>query len=106
PEPTRVWGADRYATSRAIAEWGYSTGTLQDSRVGFATGIAFPDALAAGPMLARSRSALVLSDPNDTGAFPWLVARRSEVLGIDLFGGAKALSYDTEMLIGAALRAP
>lgn len=106
PEPTRVWGADRYATSRAIAEWGYSTATLQNSRVGFATGVAFPDALAAGPMLARTDSVLILIDPDNTGVFPWLSARRSEILGIDLFGGAKALSYDTEMSIGAALRTP
>jgi len=104
PDPIRVAGDTRYSTSRAIAEWGIDQDVLTPNAVGFATGLGFPDALAAGPMLAKSRAALLLTDPQDTGLYPWLEARAATITAMDLFGGTAVISYDTEMSLGRALR--
>jgi len=104
PLPTRVSGATRYATSRAIAEWGLAQHVLAPGHVGFATGLSFPDALAAGPRLAVDDAGLLLTDPSDSDIYPWLAARSSAITAIDLYGGPAAVSYDTEMSLGRALR--
>lgn len=104
PDPTRVAGETRYSTSREIAEWGVAQDVLAPQAVGFATGLGFPDALAAGPMLARSRAALLLTDPQDTGLYSWLEMRGTTVNAMDVFGGTAVISYDTEMALGRALR--
>lgn len=104
PAPTRVSGDTRYATSRKIAEWGIGQGVLASDSVGVATGSRFPDALAAGPALAQSSTPLLLTDPQDTGLYPWLAARGAAISAMDLFGGTSVISYDTEMALGQALR--
>lgn len=101
---TRLSGANRYETSRAVTEWGLTHAVLDQSLVGFATGLSFPDALAAGPALAQSSGGLLLTDPLDTGLFPWLGSRSASVDAMQLFGGPKAVSYETEMALGQALR--
>jgi len=106
PLPTRISGANRYETSRAVSEWGLTRSVLMPARVGMATGLSFPDALAAGPALATDRAGLLLTDPSDSGLYPWLDARSATVSAMNLFGGPVAVSYDTEMLLGRALRTP
>jgi Tol biopolymer transport system component len=57
-------GADRYYTNRNVAEWSHSTAGLLFTHIGIATGDKFPDALAAGPYLAKDGGILLLSPLN------------------------------------------
>ncbi len=56
PEVTRVFGSDRYATSRAVSDFAFDTATTAF----LATGVNFPDALAAGPAAAELGGPVVL----------------------------------------------
>lgn len=103
PAPQRVAGADRYATSREIAN--YATPAFFDgSTIGLSTGKAFPDALSAGPLLAAQGAPLVLTDGITTELDTWLASRGGTVRSLTLFGGRVAMPYDLEFDIKAALR--
>jgi len=54
-------GADRYATNVNVATWAKANAGLSYWHLGITTGDKFPDALAAGPYLARSNGILLLS---------------------------------------------
>jgi putative cell wall-binding protein len=56
PTVERISGADRYATSRAIADEYFATAT----NAFIATGVNFPDALAAGPAAAEVSAPVIL----------------------------------------------
>lgn len=64
----RLSGADRADTSAAVARRltspGSANGCFRNDAVGLATGWAFPDALAAGPLLGRYGAPLLLTGPN------------------------------------------
>jgi murein DD-endopeptidase MepM/ murein hydrolase activator NlpD/O-acetyl-ADP-ribose deacetylase (regulator of RNase III) len=57
-------GADRYYTNRNVAEWAKNNAGLTFAHTGLATGDKFPDALAAGPYLARDGGILLLTPLN------------------------------------------
>lgn len=57
-------GAHRYYTNRNVAEWSHNTAGLPFTHLGVATRDKFPDALAAGPYLARDGGILLLSPLN------------------------------------------
>jgi len=57
-------GADRYETNRNVALWGKANAGLTFAHLGLATGDKFPDALAAGPYMARDHGILLLSPLN------------------------------------------
>ena len=61
---TRVAGDSRFATSVKVAERSVAAGASTKD-LWFATGLAFPDALTAGPAVARSGGVLVLVDGQD-----------------------------------------
>lgn len=81
----RLAGADRYATSAAIADASLPgarfRADLNAERPWLATGRAFPDALSAGPAAALSRQVLLLVDPRSLAASPatetWLRRHRT-----------------------------
>jgi len=54
-------GNDRYHTNAKVAAWAVANAGLTFSHVGFCTGDKFPDALAAGPYLAKDDGTLLLS---------------------------------------------
>ncbi len=104
PSPTRVSGANRYATSRAIADWGIAHGRLDGGHLGVATGVGFPDSLTAGPALALDAAPLLLTDPSDTGLTAWMLTNGTGVDALSIFGGPVAVGYDAEITLGQALR--
>jgi putative cell wall-binding protein len=59
PEATAVVGTDRYATAVAVAGRFF----VKPPAVGIASGVSYPDALAAAPFLAHGGGPLVLTDP-------------------------------------------
>lgn len=95
---TRLAGATRYATSVAVAEEGRSVG-LTDDAVWVATGLNFPDALAAGPAAALAGSPLVLVDGLDVAGAPdsaeWL---QDNAEGLLVVGGESVV---TDAVAGA-----
>lgn len=103
----RKWGADRYATAAALAQFGVDAGMRADG-VGLATGEKFPDALSAGPMLGVFGSPLlltrstVLSPPAQANLRAW----RPEVRHLHVIGGASVVSSDVVRLAQDAAWGP
>jgi Tol biopolymer transport system component len=54
-------GRDRYQTNANVAAWAQANAGLTFTHIGIATGEKFPDALAAGPYLAKDSGILLLS---------------------------------------------
>jgi putative cell wall-binding protein len=83
-------GADRYATSAAIAQKFFPTATA----IGLATAVNFPDALGAGPDLAAKKAPLLLVPPAPplSGAYaPYLYASGEGTTSGTVFGGPSAI---------------
>ncbi len=99
---TPLFGADRYATSAAIAQKFFSS----PAAIGLATGTDFPDALGAGPALAAMRAPLLLVSPKLplTGAYaPYLYASASSIAAGSVFGGTAAVADDVVTQLDDAL---
>lgn len=98
-EVVRVHGSDRYETAAAVAfGWGSGqgdVGTLDGDRTALvASGAAFADALAAGPLAAAARLPLLLTPPNQ--GHPEVDRRLADldVERIVIFGGEEAISSE------------
>lgn len=91
----RIAGADRYETSQVMAaelvDDGASLATLA-----VATGLDFPDALAAGPVLAQLGYGFILvhGTRNDDGVLSWLTAHASAIDLLQVIGGENAIAED------------
>jgi putative cell wall-binding protein len=99
----RTSGANRYATSVELAKKFYPGADT----VGFATGLSFPDSLAAGPWTGSSQvvAPLILVQ---TGAVPkevkaYLSTYGPQIMGGFLFGGTAAVTDATKKALEAAL---
>lgn len=91
----RLAGVDRYGTSVAVAAEARREGMVSTT-VWVATGLNFPDALAAGPAAARYDSPLLLVDGQRPGGSPdadaYLRAGAASLYGAVLVGGSEAIS--------------
>lgn len=100
----RLAGADRYATSAAVARRAVAAGLGQD-QVWLATGRAFADALAAGPAAAHGGDVLLLVDPLSLGRAPaaqqWLAQTSAARRSVVAVGGPDVVSPG---VVAAALR--
>lgn len=96
PGPVRLAGSNRYETCGAMADFALSQG-MSMRYTAVATGIDFPDALAAGPLVAERGGTLLLTHRD------WLPIATSRRIGansgaiesIDVIGGAGAVSDGT-----------
>ncbi|GAA4288107.1 cell wall-binding repeat-containing protein [Georgenia daeguensis] len=89
----RLGGANRYETAVAISQWAFEPGPGEEIPVTVASGVDFPDALAAGPLAAAEVGPLLLV-PKD-GVLPASVKSelsRLDPLWINVAGGAGAVS--------------
>jgi putative cell wall-binding protein len=109
PNPTRLAGPDRYATSLAVADHGLRRGASSE-HVLVASGRTFPDALAGGPLAALGprggvgRGLVVLTDPRDPGpAATWLAGQA--VRQAMVLGGTQALPASVDAQLRRALGA-
>jgi hypothetical protein len=103
PAATALVGADRYATSAAVALAIFPDAT----GVSVANGMSFPDALAAGPIAGAAGDPLVLVAP--TGSLPepaaaYLSTRGTSVATTQVFGGTAAVSDAVMSEVADALR--
>lgn len=105
----RLAGADRYATSRIVADNAMARSPQVTKPVVLATGQDFPDALAAGGLAAHLSGALVLAPPCSLSqAEPvrdFLEDRRAELERAVIVGGTKAVSDRVREEVGEALDA-
>ncbi|HEX7107161.1 MAG TPA: ScyD/ScyE family protein [Acidothermaceae bacterium] len=94
----RLSGNDRYATSAAVANAAGAAG-LSLSKLWLATGVNWPDAVAAGSAVADAGGVLVLVSPADLAASPAtkaLIAGQAGTGSATLLGGPAALSITVE----------
>ena len=85
----RYAGADRYATAAAVSKATFAAPT---SVAFVATGIAFPDALSAGPYAARLHGPILLSTPSTLPATTKAELQRLKPTEIVVLGGPGAVS--------------
>ena len=95
-------GADRYATAAMIATRFFTATTS----AGIATGLAFPDALSGGALLANIDAPLLLATPTSlpgaTSVF--LTSSKATIDAVDLMGGLTALSAGVAAAATSALQ--
>lgn len=110
PAPERISGADRYATSVAVARLGLDGGaglppSFTTTRISVASGQVFPDALAGAPLAARVRGPLVLTAGGSLSrASQSLLEQRAyRVLDCYLLGGELTLTPATANQIATIL---
>lgn len=98
---TALVGADRYATSVAVAARFFPG----PSSVGVASGTAFPDALSGGALLAHAGVPLVLAAPGSlpSGVGAYLSSVKSSVASAHLFGGSAALGVAVQTAVASTL---
>ncbi len=102
----RVAGTDRWDTARRLADRAVAAGA-GPSRTWLATGLHWPDALAAGPSVAASGGVLLLVDGRDLDWSPrtsgFLDAHRSAIDRVALIGGTAVLTDRVEQQAAARL---
>jgi len=93
-ETSRMAGATRYATARAVADMALARGWLTAMRPGLAATL--PDALTGGAAVGYGGSPLLLTPGPRLGpdAHVWLNQRRTAVGGLRLFGGEASVRSD------------
>lgn len=89
----RLAGETRFETSQLIADFELSQqlGFGVDG-IALATGLNFPDALAAGPVAGRKLTPLLLVDSGASSASQWLSAHASDINGALIVGGENAVT--------------
>ena len=105
----RVSGADRYATSAAVAARAVEAG-MEPDRVWLARGDDFPDSLAAGPVVAADAGVLLLVPPDGPRSRPGVTAALADGSGehplVRLLGGERALAPVVEDQVRDLVRRP
>lgn len=82
-------GADRYATAVSVAERFFPSA----SSVGLASGVNFPDALAAAPALGVNGEPLLLTDPAALPASVGSYLASAGITQVHVFGGQAAVGF-------------
>ena len=88
----RLQGADRYATSTAIANWEVAHG-LNWKFFAVATGQNFPDALAGAAFCGAKSAPILLTTKNSLNVMNAVVQNRVNMGACYILGGASAVSY-------------
>ncbi len=97
-----IAGADRYATAVAVATTFFTAPTT----VGISTGTNFPDALAAGALLAHVGAPLVLTSADSLPSLTlqYLTSVASSATSAHIFGGTSAVSDSVRTAVSTALQ--
>ena len=98
----RLSGSTRFETSKAIAEYELNHGFKFDGVV-FATGINFPDALAAGALAGKSSSPVLLVGQDSDAAVSLAKQYYGQVSAAFVVGGTSAVSDDEALSLASAL---
>lgn len=105
---SRIAGANRYETSRKVAEAAGEAGA-NPSQTWVATGLDWPDALTAGPAAAEVNAVMLLVDGRSLDSSPpareYFATNRDEIERVVLVGGEQAISRQVSDAITAILQA-
>jgi len=103
--PTRLSGADRYATAVTVAGWAVAEAGLGWGYVGMASGTNFPDALGGGAATGARGGVLLLTRPDSLpdATRNALHANRLAIDVVDIFGGVGAVNNAVTTAIATAL---
>ena len=103
---TRLAGANRYATSTAIATWAVNKAGLNWNDLAVATGENFPDALSGGVLQALDGSVLLLTTGTRLNADTksCLTANLAEIDSVKYLGGQSALGAGVRTAVVSALQ--
>jgi putative cell wall-binding protein len=99
----RLAGADRYATSLAIARFECAEAGMKADGAAIATGRNFPDALAGASLLGKSGSVLLLADPGNSTTLSLLTEMRDDVTLVRFLGGEAVVSSSVRLAAVDAL---
>ena len=99
----RLWGANRYATSVAVAEYAVEGGYLVWDGACFASGKNFPDALAGSALAGSLGSVLLLVSDSNTAALDALSENADAVSSLYILGGTSAVSNAVKTAITSAM---
>jgi putative cell wall-binding protein len=102
---TRLWGATRYDVSAQAVRWAVEYAEMDQGALGVASGQKWPDALAAGPLLAKRDQPMLLVHGADVNYSPptaqALAWRRDDPPTFTFFGGPATLSLFARGQAGA-----
>ncbi len=102
PSAIALVGADRYATSAAVARAFFPATT----GISVASGVSYPDALAGGPVSGATGHPLLLVPPTGALSEPtvaYLQTRNGTVISATVFGGGSAVADDVVGQVAASL---
>ncbi|MBN2405639.1 MAG: cell wall-binding repeat-containing protein, partial [Coriobacteriia bacterium] len=90
----RLSGSDRYATSKAIADWGIKHSLTSAVYLGVATGVNFPDGLGGGVVCGCRTGALLLTRPDAlSGSVSTFVkSHTDDLIRVEVYGGEDAVT--------------
>jgi putative cell wall-binding protein len=102
PAAHAIVGADRYSTAVAVA----TTFFVSPTTLGVATGTNFPDALAAGALLAHAGAPLVLTSGGSlpSATLQYVTSVASSATSAHVFGGTSAVSDSVRTAVSNALQ--
>ena len=103
---TRLWGAEQYETSVAIAKWAVSSKGFKWDSAAFATGYEPYDALAGSVLQGRSKSVLLLVGPSSSATISAAASNKGSIASLRFFGGKNAIKPSQRMAIADAFGAP
>ena len=106
PGAVRVAGKDRYETSRRFAAFAISDGILSPAEGALATGLQFPDALSAAPLMASRGGGVVLLRELDAPTLAHFDTRRLQLRRLAFLGGNVAIPQALEDALKTRLRTP
>jgi putative cell wall-binding protein len=100
PNPTRLAGKDRYETAVRIAEHAVQDLGFDSSAIYVATGLNYPDALAAGACVAKTANPILLVKTDEVPqSVVDFIASHSEIIKIRIVGGTGAVSSTVEEVL-------
>ena len=103
---TRLWGAEQYETSVAIAKWAVSSQGFKWDSAAFATGYEPYDALAGSVLQGKSKSVLLLVGPSSSATISAAASNKGSIASLRFFGGKNAIKPSQRMAIADAFGAP
>ena len=103
---TRLWGAEQYETSVAIAKWAVSSKGFKWDSAAFATGYEPYDALAGSVLQGKSKSVLLLVGPSNSATIPAAASNKGAISTVRFFGGKNAIKPSQRMAVADAFGAP
>ena len=103
---TRLWGAEQYETSVAIAKWAVSSKGFKWDSAAFATGYEPYDALAGSVLQGKSKSVLLLVGPSSSATISAAASNKGAISTVRFFGGKNAIKPSQRMAVADAFGAP